>query len=366
MPAKRQRVESWGARSPEATSKRPRQVHVANIDPYDLPLQRTPLAVRTYVKPTPQKNGQILGLFDSFSPDKVLLATPSRRLSKSAIHVASPLRATDTKFPPLLTATPSKVAGSPIRPLTREIVTPSAQRFRSGPNSGSAKRQLDETPAFLRRHSSRIEMDAHSDDEVDSQLTFSPIAIRLPPRPAGRGLSALVQGLRNMEEERLDDDLDLLRELEAEESGLMLPKGPTTLVKASQKQDEAELPLGADGDNVDDEEDVLATETVPTTGRPWKKRGQKRTTRKSNIVPSTVKWKPEPEWTVGKDVSGDNGNAEGTEAGESKAENASATTVPAKKGRTTKVSATAHANFRALKLRSKNSKGIGTFRRGRR
>lgn len=38
--------------------------------------------------------------------------------------------------------------------------------------------------------------------------------VRKLPKPAGRGLSALVKGLRDMEDEKLDEELEMLREME--------------------------------------------------------------------------------------------------------------------------------------------------------
>jgi hypothetical protein len=155
-----------------------------------------------------------------------------------------------------------------------------------------------------------------------------------------------------MEEDRLDEELDLLREMEAEESGgLSLPKKPVILVEDSQILEASDLPLGADGEGPGSDEDELAQE-AETTRRPWKKKGQKRTTRKANIAPSTAKRKPEPEWMDGESLlckaTDPKAKAKGNEA-------------PRKK-----ISATAHANFRALKIHNKNSKGKGGKFRGRR
>ena len=289
--------------------------------------------------------------------------------------------------------------------------TPSRTRMvdaHTTPSRGSATFLADcgeETPAFLRRTNSQSAMMHNSardgkDDFDFKDLVWSPVRKR--PRPLGRSLSALVQGLRQMEDEKADEDLNLLRELEDDQhlvpmTGLNPPQRPKLLVRDSQV---AEMPLGPDrGSSSDEEEDtVQGGEAKP--GRRWKKKGQKRTTRKVNIRPSTVKWKPEQSWrgqdniqvdyskdtaeidTVG---AGELFEARGLdEPGEGLAENeskiskiramieknkvAKSQEQTKKKGKT-KVGALAHMNFRSLKIKNKNSKGKGgggRFGRGRR
>lgn len=118
----------------------------------------------------------------------------------------------------------------------------------------SAQEAVDsETPAFLRRSNSGRYANGASDG-------FSPTAVRKPQRFVGKGLSALVQGLRDMEEERLQDDTDVLREIEAEAEA------------------------GATGDV--DVGDSQAQEN--DTGPVRRKKGQKRTTRRVTMKPVVV------------------------------------------------------------------------------
>ena len=221
----------------------------------------------------------------------------------------------------------------------------------------------------------------------------------------GRGLSALVRGLRELEEEKLDDDLEMLRELESEQTGdnsgatTKKPLAPKVLVGDSQM---GEMPLGPDGnlESESEDEETLAKGGRGRDGKPlrvWKKKGQKRSTRRVIMKPVVAKWKPEVEWNGGKDIGEDKseavvveetqvvesvlGNNEGGDLGdrdweeeedelgigvdgasrgpeqkktkrkEKKARDG--TEAPKKK----KIAATAHANFRALKIRNKQSKG---------
>ena len=232
-------------------------------------------------------------------------------------------------------------------------------------------------------------------------------------KPVGRGLSALVKGLRALEEEKLDEDLDLLRELEVEQDGYQNasvsrnPPLPKVLVEDSQAP---EMPLGPDrGLETDTEdEDALEEEGKGRDGKPlkvWKKKGQKRSTRRVTMRPVTAKWKPKTEWRGGEkddvedkvdvgdtqvvDAGGDNKGGKpgqgyvddddenndelayeedkrtgvGKEARKWKEKEKAGEEAPKKKKM---VAATAHANFRALKIRGKGSKGKGGGKFGRR
>ena len=263
-------------------------------------------------------------------------------------------------------------------------------------------------------------------------LLASPITVRLPPKPPiGRSLSALVKGLRKIEDDQADEDLEMLREMEAEQElggDLAMPRAQRTLVldgqiTASNSATQSELPLGANGENGESsgEDEEESKGMTGKDGKPlkiWKKRGQKRTTRKVNIRPNTAKWKPEPEWEARRDeadeadkdastvserqVLRERGGAthrsddddkddrdedaddasfrdEGSDGNGCETKKKKIPPAAAKKGKTApndkddarkkpkrKVAATAHANFRALKIRSKGSKGKkGRFGRRR-
>ena len=201
-------------------------------------------------------------------------------------------------------------------------------------------------------------------------------------------------GLRAMEEEKMDEELELLREMEGDDLGPSnaTAKQPRTLIKDSQV--EVEMPLGADGEGESSGEEEVARGMNGKPLRVWKKKGQKRSTRRVNMKPVVGKWKPEKEWACDEkeedrkaeedtqvqdgvmredarlenDTSekltecngnGDKGPTKGLETGEKYAKGDTA--KPTKK-----ISATAHANFRALKIKNKQSKGKRGGKFGRR
>lgn len=261
----------------------------------------------------------------------------------------------------------------------------------------------DETPEFLRRDSQRTAFPLYGPDRDQADgdtISWSPIKVRLPAKPSGKGLSALVKGLRGIQDEALDEELDIMNELEAERAGdtgdSQSLKRPKLLVMDSQ----VEMPLGPDGGgDVSSGDEEPKREGRGRDGKPlkvWKKRGQKRTTRRVNMKPNAGKWKPEPLWDGGKESEDDAailetqlGDAvsrvgldiEGDEAGgrhnelegpegevePQKAKTVGSEIVPAAAPKAKKkVSATAHANFRALKIKNKQSKGKRGGKFGRR
>ena len=232
---------------------------------------------------------------------------------------------------------------------------------------------------------------------------------------AGKGLSALVRNLREMEDERLDEELDLLHELDGP-CGATVPN-PTALCPKSKNlnptlrpstvcvvdRQGAEMPLGPDGTLASESEEEAEKGHMGGTRR-WKKRGQKRSTRMVVMKPSRGKWKPEPLWggeepgegdgdedeavletqpthvgVEGEDLLlyDDEGGEKGDEnvKGEEKEKKKTVYTLeqkapaegepPAKLRKKKKLAATANANFRALKIRSRGSGG-GKGRFGRR
>lgn len=319
-----------------------------------------------------------------------MLATPSKRSqSKSRketdkLHHKSPRSGTKSK---LLDDLPT-----PFTSHTTNCFTPASQR-------GVSKIRFDDTPAFLRRDSQRADVGKENAVGNKEGVSWSPVAIRKLPKAAGRGLSALVKGLREMEDEALDEELDILREMESESNPRNHLDKPKVLVNDSQGPD---MPLGPDGGHESDEDDLkYADEGKGREGKPlkvWKKKGQKRTTRRVLMKPNSAKWKPEPAWKVGQangdeedgvaesqaasadqttewkvhDSDGDeyrdmDGTREAAEAGISKSDalNKDLEKKEALTKKLKKISATAHANFRALKIKNKQSTGKKGGRFGR-
>lgn len=281
-----------------------------DVDPYHSPsimrnLFATP-SKKTAIGPTPQKDGQVLGLFD-LDPDSA---------------VDSPITASGTRKLAATQATPRKNGLTPGS--TRAIMhsnTPSSRRTllfstplknKAANGQGSAtpssvSKLHFNTPSFLRRDGQRVRMPPL--DENDEGPPDSPEMIRGPRKPMIKSLSSMLAGLRKMEEDAADDDLEALNEMEAEIANPPKPApksnpkaqtissdGPvkepstefiipedTVLVQESQTQ---ELLGGFDDEAMFDSEPEGST-AAPT--KTYKKRGQKRTTRRVNLKPNCTK-----------------------------------------------------------------------------
>lgn len=213
----------------------------------------------------------------------------------------------------------ASVHASFLTPSARRTLTPSHRTPHSS-RAGVSKLLFDDTPAFLKRYSQNTQPPRNYNGEGEGaeleyddggQISWSPmITVHMRTKPAGKGLSALVRGLREMEEERLDEEMELLRELEGGSNPVAKitaarKKQPTNpddvFVTDSQAPD---MPLGPDGYNHDSESDNDELEGMGRDGKPlrvWKKRGQKRSTRMVVMKPSRAKWKPEPKWKGGQE-----------------------------------------------------------------
>ncbi len=308
--------------TPQKTRPFLSDVHPSTLDPYDAsPASVSPhlYVFKNAIGPTPQRDGKLLGLFDLLSnsgstsssrkrkADAVeenllginVAQTPSRRPATSTGDLLDHLTdrsggrrrsrtpASDgKKF--LLSqffATPSTMRFTAIAeedprdaierpavdltPLRSRILGPEAE---GGAQNGNA---LETTPAYLRRTTSfnqRLLSASGSNHEPansNNKFTFaSPTAVRRGPtvRPfKGRALSEILRGLRQMEDNDDEDEMDALREIEG--------NGQTVLIGDSQAAD-----------------DVYSVGQEPT--RTWKKKGRKRTTRRVVMKPTTAPRKP--------------------------------------------------------------------------
>ncbi|KAF4211168.1 hypothetical protein CNMCM8980_002618 [Aspergillus fumigatiaffinis] len=270
--------------------------HPSQVDPYISPTalrrlfspstHRTPL--KAAIGPTPQRDGKALGLFDLLSESGGSTATPSadRVASVRTANVQTPSKrkTMDTimeedeegeEESPRAGRTPASSGKKWM--LSALFATPTTLRYSAmvedhnhiternqGPQTNLEGTANDvtgsETPSFLRRSNSARYAASHSANPHG----LSPIAVRKPPQFVGKGLSALVQGLRDMEEERLEDELDVLREIEAEQAAL----------------------------NVEVADSQAPVQNI---GRPWKKKGQKRTTRRVRMKPVISKPTSKPQ-----------------------------------------------------------------------
>ncbi|KAL8902247.1 MAG: hypothetical protein Q9192_000122 [Flavoplaca navasiana] len=396
------------------------------------PAQDSPVAHRKSIGPTPQKNGQVLGLFDLLTPSSST-STPSKRGSLLPISpnaADTPVRLKSTSNGENLKCSLSPSGKRAICPTNMSkticpdpFTTPSKRRIIDVDGIPEAASPVsvvryDDTPAFLRRDSQNFSQRQQLSESCklneNDVLSWSPVSVRvMRPKPAARGLSALVKGLRELEEAKLDDELETLREIEGDERvgrNSQAEAWPKVCVKDSQLPG---MPLGPDGEGESEMEDLEALQAAgrDRNGRPlkiWKKKGQKRTTRRVTIKPNTAKWKPEQEWKVGKedeseevvvvveesqiglpprdgqaedieDIQTDDGSIDkggpGREIAESRihekedkhTKSSKGPKEPPKDKKRKVVNAAAHTNYRALKIRNKNSKGKGSgrFRRRR-
>ena len=243
----------------------------------------------------------VLGLFDLL-PEDVTAATPSRR--NAQVNDAKAIHATPRKAGTEVALKGSKTPGSGKR-LLDAFATPAKNRHlgQAGTPSSVSKLRFS-TPSFLRRDSQRIQLPAVNEEGPE----LSPQMVRVPRKPLVRGLSSMLAGLRKMEDEAADDDLDALREMEMEMEGnsTVLPKpkpGPSSKSESKAKP----IPI-ATKDNIlvadsqmnlvgafDDEAQFDSETETPELGRDgqplkvYKKKGQKRTTRRVKMKPTRSK-----------------------------------------------------------------------------
>jgi len=156
---------------------------------------------------------------------------------------------------------------------------------------------LDATPAYLKRSYSfkdrLLSASASATATADSRKKNlqSPTSIRAGPptlrryKSGPKPLSEIVRGLRRMDDERHDDDLNALREMESGQINV--------LIRDSQAAD-----FGAGTTEEGMEQEVAAGVENEAPRKVWKKKGQKRTTRRTNMRPVIMKPKKENQWVA--------------------------------------------------------------------
>jgi len=343
---------------------------------YDSPLslRRTRLfgnRPRDSVGPTPQKTGNVLGLFESFVD---IEATPKKARDRVSASPVSTRKAGNTGGKGTNGGTNG--GGGVATPRKRKAEDISVD---------SAKKCEEEfaTPSFLRRDSSRFQ-----------PLVESP-PVPLPMRPV-RGLSSMVAELRKMEgeaiEEEFADDEEAMKEMEALDGEPSLPP------LKKQRDGEVEVGIGDLPPGAFVEEAIVDESEVEDKNKPkWKKKGLKRQTKRTisnytppntnllahkltNIVrPTTTKPQEAPEEenappnpadaelpSAGYDDDEDLSNIESEDEHTSKKAMVDKGKAVVKKV-VRKVKATANANFRRLNIRGQGAKARGGGRfRGRR
>jgi DNA replication regulator SLD2 len=280
--SKRQQIVKTPSKTPSKVPLQPWEV-----DPYDSPsvVRNLFTPSKKSLGPTPQKDGHVLGLFDlleqsaSHAGDAIPIATTPRR-SRTDDHG---IRHTRTP------ASRSK------RLLLDGFSTPLKNRDLNDQDSktpSSVSKLVFSTPSFLRR----AQLPTVNEDG-DGPL--SPQMVRVPRKPLVRGLSSMLAGLRKMEDDAADEDLEALHEMEMMEAGGATNPlhAPIPKVKVAEPPEDillADNQLGILG--AFDDEAALDSEPEDSNlgrdGQPlkvYKKKGQKRTTRRVNMKPSRPK-----------------------------------------------------------------------------
>jgi DNA replication regulator SLD2 len=258
-------------------------------DVYESPLSARSQRIfgnRDQVGPTPQKNGRVLGIFDSFID---VQSTPPKSGQKPSLAAESPLKKQSPS---------SQIPVSPSsKKEDQQLLTPRKRKLTDihieSPSHSRTKVDIFTTPSALRHW---LPQAAIADPES------SPRIRRPPPRPK-RGLSSMLAELREMENHALDDDEEAMREMEMEVE--WKARSPTngsapSLPHIQKKKmsgvfDEAGLPPPPAGafaeDTILDENNGDSDEIKAGQRRVWKKKGLKRQHRrvisKFNLTPHT-------------------------------------------------------------------------------
>ena len=316
-----------------------RRLRPDDVDPYDPPSSATPKPLATAIGPTPQRDGKVLGIFDLLSNPPTRRSTETPRQKKQKLDMLDDTHEQPEKENALVAQTPSQrpskqagdlldhLAGTPITTrlkhsrtpvsdgkkfmLSQFFATPSAVRYASlmhhsdttpekpqvsatplrdrilglTPPQTSPIQEPDATPAYLKRsHSfkdrllSASQSSAAQTRNINPDQTFtSPVAARTGPRTMKKSkfmpkpLTQIAAEMRKQEDERYNDDEDAMREIEEEEVGVLVDNSQTS------EHEEPREPT-ADGPR-----------------KAWKKKGQKRSTRRAIIRPSNIRTKDKPD-----------------------------------------------------------------------
>ncbi|KAI4851479.1 hypothetical protein E4T44_02106 [Aureobasidium sp. EXF-8845] len=379
--------------------------NIPSLQEEEAELEPTPAAVRMHLGPTPQKDGHILSLFDDLSstaskPSRTALASIGANANFTPSKPSQLLFA-DNESPPENVHDRTPVSSSKRFLLDSFVSTTPLKRKREDEEPAHATPSSAKglsTPAFLRRTSNMLIMntlveEAESDHEIRS-LDFG--RMRQPPfkkRGIVRSLSSIIQGMRKQEDDKLDEELEMMREMEDADDG-NVPTKPTVQVEDSQ----VVMPLGPDK-GIESEESEEDERDTGIFRKPWKKKGLKRQTKRTNMRPAPAPKSKAPAQADQPDTTSDNeGNVAETQIPgtldsiESDADSDAAySDTEAKRKRqltktTTaeideasksskgdglvkkaarKISATAHANFRRLNIKNQNTKAKGRGRFGR-
>ncbi|KAJ3939368.1 uncharacterized protein N0V96_010816 [Colletotrichum fioriniae] len=377
------------ARTPSKKTKHTETPSKRRTNSEDAALTSTPSISRTLfspvaprsIGPTPQRDGRVLGLFDLMVERE--LGTPSRK--NMNINTSADARVMTTprkRGTPMDEEDDAKFGRTPMSTSKRQMLdsfmTPLKNKDIPAADAKTpttvSKLQFS-TPSFLKRHTQPPP--SKSDD-------FTAPPLRLPRKPLVRGLSAIVASLRKVEEDNLDneDELEALREVEGEVVQPKVPPKPKADILAADSQ--VNLPLGGFDDEAlydSPDEEQVGRDGMPL--RVYKKKGQKRTTRRSNMKPVHVKRPSAPAEDEAQEEEDEEGAPKTRNSGDpeddydelagsgsesefdesapkaksKKKEEKKTEKVGAVKKAVRKVNAMAHTNFRRLKLKNHGAKG---------
>ena len=231
-----------------------------------------------FIGPTPQRDGIVLGLFDNLNAetpskrriifgeiDTNVFQTPTKKDAEVASEASSASRIRGERTPQSISK----------RNLFNHFITPKKRKLDEEGTPSSTLRGLA-TPAFLRRDNAL--------DKIEEADETTPRPAPWKRRGMVRSLSAMIQNMRKDEDDRLDEEAEIMRELEMEEEGIPAPSRP----RVSQVQvgdSQAEMPLGVDRGESENEDEEEEEEELGRDGQPrkvWKKKGLKRQTRRTN------------------------------------------------------------------------------------
>lgn len=315
----------------------------------------------------------VLGLFDNI-PSTTPRRTTRTALGEASLNVAqTPSRRNLISDGDLL-ATGRKLSRTPQstgkRFMLDTFATPVKRKLNDENTPSSTKRVR--TPAFLRRSSQALDAVAE-DDEVS-------VAQPWQRRSFGRSLSSMIQDMRRQEDEEHDEEMDILREIEAEEADKPYTAGPPNAKETSAVLPDLEQLFEDDFGEIADGRAEQSKEEL----RRWKKKGLKRQTKRVILRPVQPRAKPkdqhgqqplDEEDNAVEDGNGDideDANSsdqdfedDGDETAKKKVFRDDKKSDAESKMNKRKINpnAVSHANFRSLKIKNKNSKAKGRGRR---
>lgn len=381
-PQRRQAVSD--SRTPQQCQAQRGEEPAQDTDEDDSPSNQPAFNI---IGPTPNKDGRVMGLFDN-----VTSATPGSRkrnaLAEMDCNIAqTPSRKVQALIP--TSVSPYKPSRTPQSSgkrfmLDAFVATPS-KRLCLDAETPSSSREL-RTPSLIRRR---------TDDMAPLALEASPMKIQpFARRTFGRSLSSMIRDMKQQQEKDMDEELDLLHEIEAADA--VNSTSAPTIVKPIENVTEAQFDAFEEEamaalEDLERQEQSAADERHAEKSDPprqvWKKKGLKRQTKRVVMRPVIRKSNSSRPHDGLQEANVDDSHSSSDEEEpyvdqtwseknkdvqtQSECHAASGTSKPkekaGKKAGTINPNATAHANFRSLKIKNRNSKakGRGRFGRGR-